>query len=366
MEVNDKSNSSSNTISTEAVIFIPGLSGEEKGYLFDILCEGLENQEWLDLKLIGEVNIPGHSSKRFGVYSQQTLLKQIDIYEAFWLDIIADQRLSNKDFRTKLLGGTDLLIYWLFSPVWKAFYEAPSLIIGLLLSLLTLVFWYYGILVTLIKEVGENNHVFEQVIPINWGENATFIGQILDGWSFFIFIGIILSILGSFSVDKLIDKAHFVKRYLGNVGGILLRNKIRSRLRKITDDVLYNYDKLTIVAHSFGAIIATDLLADYDSTKQVEYITLGASLKLLSYRSKWIKKEIKKCLDNQFISEWNDFYSMQDWLGGKTPISSVSNSAKIKFHEFPIQCSFIDRLLGITHIAYLSNPLWAKILLKDG
>ena len=72
MSINEKKQSSSNTISTEAVIFIPGLYEEEKGYSFEILCEGLENQEQLDLKFIDEVNIPGHSSKRFGVYSGGT------------------------------------------------------------------------------------------------------------------------------------------------------------------------------------------------------------------------------------------------------------------------------------------------------
>ncbi|MGB3758269.1 MAG: hypothetical protein WBA07_18140 [Rivularia sp. (in: cyanobacteria)] len=365
MKVNEKSNSRTNTVPTEAVIFVPGLSEQEKGYLLDILCEGIENQERLDFQLIGEVDIPGHSSKRFGVYSGETLLKKIDIYEAFWLDIIAEERLSNKDYRTKLIEGADLLVYWIFSPVWKAFYEVPSLIIGLFLSLLILVFWYYGILVTIIKDVAETSNIFGQMVPGSWSEYAKVVEQILDQWSLFIFLGIILSIFGSISVDKLIDKAHIVKKYLGNVGGIVLRNKIRCRVKRITDDVLHNYEKLTIVAHSFGVIIATDFLADYSSTKKIEYITLGGTLNVLSYRSKWIKQEIDKCLSNKFVSKWDDYYSMQDWLGGKTPVSLGRNSNKIKLHEFPIQCSFIDRLSGTTHMAYLSNPVWARILFKD-
>jgi hypothetical protein len=364
MEINDKGNS--NTIPTEAVIFIPGLLGEEKGYFFNILCEGLESQEQFDLKIMGEVNIPGHSSKRFGIYSGEKLLKKIDIYEAYWLDIVTEQRLSDKDFRTKLVEGADLLIYWIFSPVWKAFYEVPSLIIGLFISLFILVFWYYGILLTLLKEVAEKSYVLGQDIPDSWSAYAKVIEQILDNWSLLILIGIIFSIIGGISIDKLIDKAHFVKKYLGNVGGILLRNKIRCRVKNITDDVLKNYDKLTIVAHSFGVIIATDFLADYHYTKKIEYISLGGTLKVLSYRSKWIREEIKKCLNNKLVSKWDDYYSKQDWLGTKTPVFPGNNSTKIKLHEFPIQCSFMDRLLGITHIAYLSNPLWARIWLKDG
>lgn len=356
-----------NTIPTEAVIFIPGLFHEEKGYYFDILREGLENQERLNFKSIGEVSILGHAGQRFGIYSEGNLLKKIDIYEAFWLDIIAEQKLSSKDLRAKFLEGTSLLIYWLFSSIWKSFYEAPSLIMGLIASLFALVFWYYGILITIIKDVAEKGNFFGQTIPKDsqWYEYIKIIVAILDSWTVFILVGIILSFVGAISLDKMIDQAYFAKKYLGNLAGIILRNKICSRVKKITDDILNDYDKVTILAHSFGAIIGTDFLADYRSKKTLKYITLGGNLKLLSYRSKWIKEEIKKCLDNQVISKWDDYYSKQDWLGAETPIPKGSNSAKIERHEFPIQCFFMDRLFGITHIAYLSDPSWAEIWLKD-
>ena len=365
MQVAENNILTNNAIPTEAIIFIPGLFHEEKGYYFDILSEGLENQERLNLKSIGNVSIPGHTGKKFGIYSGKDLLKEIHIYEAFWLDIIAEEKLSSKDLRAKLLEGSSLLIYWLFSSIWIAFFEVPSLIIGLISSSFALVFWYYGILITVIKDVAEKGNILGQTIPEDWHKYTNTIVQILDSWTVFILIGIILSFVGAISLDKMVDQAYFVKRYLGNVGGIALRNKIRSRLKKITDDILNDYEQVTILAHSFGAIIGTDFLADYPSRKTLKYITLGGNIKLLSYRSTWIEKEIKKCLDNQVVSKWDDYYSKQDWLGAETPIPKGSNLEKIESHEFPIQCFFMDRLFGITHIAYLSDPSWAEIWLKD-
>lgn len=365
MQVAESNILTNNAIPTETVIFIPGLFHEEKGYYFDILSEGLENQERLNLKSIGDVSIPGHTGKKFGIYSGKNLLKEIHIYEAFWLDIIAEEKLSNKDLRAKLLEGSSLLIYWLFSSIWIAFFEVPSLIIGLTTSLFALVFWYYGIILTVIKDVAEKDNIFGQPIPRDLPQYTDAIVQVLDNWTIFIFIGIVLSFVGGISLDKMIDQAYFIKRYLGNIRGIALRNKIRSRLKKITDDILDNYDKVTILAHSFGSVVGTDFLADYRSQKTLNYIILGGNLKLLSYRSTWIKEEISQCLNNQVVSKWYDYYSKQDWLGAETPIPSISNSEKFESHEFPIQCFFMDRLFGITHIAYLSDPSWAEIWMKD-
>jgi len=126
-------------------------------------------------------------------------------------------------------------IYWLFSSIWIAFFEVPSLIIGLTTSLFALVFWYYGIVVTVIKDIAEKDNILGQPIPKDWHQYTDAIVQVLDNWTIFIFIGIVLSFVGAISLDKMIDQAYFIKRYLGNIGGIALRNKIRSRLKKITD-----------------------------------------------------------------------------------------------------------------------------------
>jgi hypothetical protein len=344
-----------------AIIFIPGLFSQEQKYYLNIFSEGLENQSVFYFKNTGEITIPGYSGERLALYSiDNSLEAYIDIYEGFWLDIIAEEKLSDKDLKTKLLGGTDLLFYWLFSKIWQAFFEVPSLIIGLTSTLLSLVLWYYGILLTIIKEIVTNKGLFGQILPeslVKVFENTSYI---FDKWLFFIMIGLIIY-LSTSSFNKIVDASFFAKRYLSNVGGINLRNKINSRIRKITDDILNNYDNVTIIGHSFGGVIGTVFLADYQSKIPVKYITLGSTNKLLSYRSKIIFEAVQKCIENPIISEWQDYYSYQDWLGSDAIIIKHPTE-KLKSHEFFIECTFTDRLFGKSHMAFLSNPTWIKNL----
>lgn len=353
------SQNAANANNRNAVIFIPGLFNQEQKYYLNMFCEGLENQSVFKIKNTGEVTIPGYSGERLALYSMDNSLKSyIDIYEGFWLDIISEEKLSDKDLKTKLLGGADLLLYWFFSKVWQVFFEVPSLIVGLMSTLLSLVLWYYGILLTIIKEIVTNKALFGQMLPeplVKVLENTSYI---FDKWLFFILIGLIIS-LSTPSFNKVVDASFFVKRYLTNVSGINLRNKINSRIRKITDDILNNYDSVMIIGHSFGGVIGTVFLADYQSKIQVKYTTLGCTNKLLSYRSKIISEAVQKCIDNPVICEWNDYYSHQDWLGSDTIITKCV-SEKLKSHEFPIECTFTDRLLGKSHMAFLSTPTWIK------
>lgn len=98
------------------------------------------------------------------------------------------------------------------------------------------------------------------------------------------------------------------------VGGI--RDRLRSRVATALDDVINSgdYQKVTVLSHSLGTLISTDLMGDYHHSKckMIRYITIGSPMEALTSRSSWLKDEIVKCLENESISRWVDFYSSQD------------------------------------------------------
>ncbi|NES74233.1 MAG: hypothetical protein F6K24_58115 [Okeania sp. SIO2D1] len=282
----------------------------------------------------------------------------LDIYEAFWLDIFSNHKLSNKNLKFKLFNGFELLIYWLCVPVGKLLLEVPSLILGTISSLMVLIAWYYGILVMAMAAIGETDKFFGQPLPNGWSEVIGNLGSHIGGLSVWLVISIIMSFL---PVDQAIDRAYFVKKYLvTNAAGIKLRSKIRQRILPVIEDVLSNYEQVTVLSHSFGVIISTDILADYHHHKLISLISLGSPLKILSYKERWINQEIAKCLKNQKIISWRDYYSHQDWLAARTPQPRGAELTKIESEEMPIYSYFWERLAGKTHLAYLYHPTWVK------
>lgn len=355
------------SVPREAVIFIPGLSPQEKGGCLDLISNGFDNLEGFSFEEQGEAQIHGYTGKRFYFYKKEhEISREIDIYEAYWQDLAAENKLSDKDLKIKFLKGCALILEWMFSFAWKVIFEAPYLTVCFLISLFLIVFWYYGILGMVMTAIGENQSFFGQPIPKDWAVAISSIADYMVNWSLWIVVSLILTFL---PVEKVVDQTYFVTQYLGNgEEAIRLRTKARNRVIPLLSNLLINYEKVTVVAHSFGVIIATDALADYSPpTLQglpIRYITLGGSLKFLSYKSASISKEIEKCLDNQVISSWIDYYSNQDWFGTKTPVAHQKSDLKIRFYKTSIDSSFLEKLTGKTHLYYLFNPIWIRILFE--
>ncbi|MDJ0553569.1 MAG: hypothetical protein QNJ68_03835 [Microcoleaceae cyanobacterium MO_207.B10] len=214
------------------------------------------------------------------------------------------------------------------------------------------------------KAIGESGSFFGQPLPAELAEFIGKLGQNISSLSVWVIVSIILTF---YPIEPIIDIFYFVTKYLIlNADGINIRSKIRHRVIPVIDDVLANYQQVTIVSHSFGVIIGTDILADYQNNKSLNYLTLGGVLKILSYKSRWILKEIEKCCNNQILLSWTDYYSQKDWFAAKTPQPKTTNSHSIQItsHQMPIYCSIWEQLSGKTHSLYLYNPTWIVDLLK--
>ncbi|NEO33211.1 MAG: hypothetical protein F6K36_22855 [Symploca sp. SIO3C6] len=359
METNDK------TIPTEAIIFIPGLNPRQRGHHLDTLSQGLKNLEHCKFQDRGDAKILGHTGKRFDVYCNNNQTHKIlDIYEADWIDIFAEEKISTKRLLNKFISGFQLLWYWFDSRIWAVIPEAPSLTLGIIVYSLLLILWYLSILIMVMVIIGEDPSFFgfnlASIFP-DLPNLLSKLGNALGRLNLWISISIILSFI---KIDKVIDLAHIVKLYLGiNQKSMNLKSKVRERIIYLLEDVLKDYENVTVVAHSFGVTIATDILADYYSLKPIKYITLGGQLRVLGYKNQWLQKEIKKLMENDSLLTWINYYSSDDWLGGDSWSKQNFNSKK--FTSKPIELKFdrLERLLGKTHLHYLYYPIWAEALM---
>lgn len=274
----------------EAIIFIPGLGAPEKDFYLNFISAGLtEHLETIKVKEIGEAKIAGNSGKKFEVYLDKENKKNVDIYEVYWQDVFS--RLSKEELKERLVRGTNLLFYWFFAKTWLSIKEAPLLFIGLGITLALFISWYFGILVMALTAIGEKPDFFGFDLNNIYPGLANKLGEIghdMGGWNLWLTISALLSFI---PINNAIDIADFTKRYLEeDTEGRVIKAKIRSRVLAVLKDVLEAnleeekvYKKITILAYSFGVVVGTDVLADYNYTKQVRYITLGGPLKLLSY-----------------------------------------------------------------------------------
>ncbi len=352
-------------VPNEVIILVPGLNTQEKNEFLEIFCGSLSEQlESFSVQDNGEIKIAGHTGKKFSIYNEQELYKTIDIYEAYYMDIFASNKLSQKDEKTKFIRGGEVLIYWFISPIWLSIKESPSLFINLIVSAILFAGWYYGILAAVMIAIGQTNSFLGGSIPPEFAQKIGFLGEAMKGWYLWLFISILSSFL---PINSIIDIFEFSASYLGeDAEGSKIRSKTRSRVVQILGDVFesHDYDRITILAYSFGVAVGTDTLAEYHSQKTFQYITLGGALKVLSYKSNWGEIEINKCLNNATINTWIDYYSNQDWLADKTPLPKGSSSDKMIYKKvYAKSSSFLQRFLGKTHVCYFyDSSVWDTII----
>ena len=77
--------------------------------------------------------------------------------------------------------------------------------------------------------------------------------------------------------------------------GLGLRIQIRSRVREQILAAIEkgNYDRVTVLGHSFGTIVATDVFPDLPvSSRAMRFVTIGSPIELLK-RAQWLEKEVE-------------------------------------------------------------------------
>ena len=341
----------------EAIIFVPAFSSKEKDYYINhYLAIGLANR--LEDKRVylepEEIKISGQTGRRF-IFASEAQEKKIDIYEIYWRDLVDD--LTDKSIRYRVFRGIYLLFYWIFASS-KIGRISRAFFVQVLVILLLMVAWEYSTVTVALTAIGNNPNALGFQLPAELTTTLGELGRTFGGWPIWLAISALLSML-PVSTNALIDLLDFTVRYAEDDterGLVSIRDRLRCRLASVFDDVLNEnrYDKITILAHGLGSVLAVDFLADYKHprAKKIGLITLGSPLKSLASISNWISKEVPRCLHSEFVESWHDFYSNRDWLCTKVPLSSVIGSSKFQATAISLNVSWVKQLSGESHAAY--------------
>ena len=355
----------------ETVIFIGGFDAQYQNYYLDtFLVPGLLSQlKGIDIKLAPEdVKIPGQTGKRFFCQLEKKK-KTIDIYEVYWDDLV--DRLSTKNIRQQFSRGLGMIFFWL-SHCWKIMNISPIFFFQTSTALLLMLLWYFGIVVLVLSALGNQQDTtsvpafLEDLLEpvISWADGA--------GLQIWLTISTLLA-LSPHSINRVTDFTDFIANYFRDEstrGRPPVRALLRNRIKQAVDNVNSEgaYDQITILAHSMGGLIATDFLADYRSQKgcPVLFITLGSPLEISCSMTRWVKLEIKKCLENPHIERWDDFHSSQDWLCSKVPVPNGQYQGKLVSQRVSFKVSLLKQMSGDSHLEYFFDPKVLRHLVLGG
>jgi len=165
-------------------------------------------------------------------------------------------------------------------------------------------------------------------------------------------------------VTRVIDMSYATQHYLQN--GQAMQHKVIRRINSALVSSIQSsqsYERITIVAHSFGTVVSTEVLANYtdQNAPNIRTITLGGPLLFVNPRSQRVRTAMDRVLNNQKVTEWIDFYSDADWLCTRSPVKDNN-----KFKSCPITSSVSigDRLNGESHNLYFDNSDVIKAILQ--
>ena len=345
----------------EAVIFVAGFDAQCQDYYLDQFLEpGLLTQlEDLDIKRDPDaVKIPGQTGRRF-ICQLEGGEKTMDIYEVYWNDLV--DRLSTKEIRQKFGRGLAVILYW-FSHGWKIMRISPIFFIQASIILVLVLLWYFGIVVLVLAALADQ----AALTSIPWLQTylVPVVGWATDGfgWQVWLLISALLAVL-PVSINLVIDFTDFFITYLkdeSSHGKPPIRAVLRKRIKQAVDNVTSedSYERVTVLAHSLGGLIATDFLADYhdQAGRQFRFITWGSALESSSSATNWMGSEIKKCLDNPHVVRWDDFYSNQDWFCSKVPVPKDHPEPKLVSKEVSFKVSLLKQWSGESHMGYFFDP----------
>lgn len=364
----------------EAVILVPSMLAmlkSEQDVQRERLVKGLsEVPEWVHVEPQGAAAVEGVEGIRLQVTHPDQHTATLDVYEAYWGDLIP--RLSQEELVVRVKRGTTLLFYWAVSGIWRGVRGRVYLTVSFIATAFILLAWYYSTVALLLTAIGENPNLLtgqagetgEGVPPAGLLQQIAVllgkVGEWMGGWSVWLAVALLM---GFVPVNKIVDVSDFTRRYLRNEtvddGPVGLQDRLRKRVRDVVAHVCEAgaYERITIAAHSFGCMIAVDVLADYAAPAGVRLrlVTMGGPLEILSHRAGWVQEEIDRCASAESLEAWVDFYSEVDWFCSATPFDA--SLPRLQHCEVHDQASLSEKLTGETHQRYFGQKKVVHTLL---
>lgn len=362
-----------------ALVLIPGMMREERFRRRDILIANLETVEQHPLRRGEEVSAGGETGQRLtleplrgapngqGGEAAAPPFASLDVFEAYWADMIPEQ--VELPPWSKLMKGLELVGYWVFSlGSWRAVASSlrsgsSMIAIGLIMGGLTLIAWYLMLAVLVGQAVAPGGAVPDELKDLPLISDLVALFGRTTGWlAANVWWAVLPFLLAMLQVDALVLLARFIKDYFENRvddSGVGLRDRVRKRVGGTMEAVLAaGYDEVVVVAHSFGTVIATDILADWPheaDLQRLSLVSMGSPITVLRYRSAWLEGERRGMLKPQRLATWIDFFSPSDWLCGAVTGHRESYGTAMS-RNLNFEAPWPQRITGQTHLLYYRDP----------
>lgn len=368
------------TTSGEAILLIHGFEAGQRDSNRERLIEGLEGvHAGGRVARGGATAVDGLEGVRLTLAEPGREARTLDVYEAYWGDLV--ERLSQQPPRTRALRGLEIVLFWALSPIWLRIWRYKWLTFNMITAAVLVCVWYYGALAMFFSAVGHDPSLLSATAAAPEGGAAApavesftawlraasaRLGEAMGSWKPWAAATVAMGLL---PVSVLVDLGEFARRYLLNEPAgaeiVGLRGRIRGRVLAALYAVAESgrYQRVTVVAHSFGVMAAIDALASYRPAQAppLRLVTLAGPVELLMHRAAWVRDSLEGCAQNPRLAEWKDFYCSYDWFGLRTPFRE--EAGRREHHHVGAQSSLSDRVLGRTHRRYFAHAVVVQALL---
>jgi hypothetical protein len=372
----------------ELLVFVPGLTARVPDKYTGRLIRNLENYaqrrggEWVR----DQPDAGAAVAYTYRPASDGARPCQIVFREVVWGDI--PTRLSEQPARVKFGQGFSLL-GWVGGSLLRApfaFFANKYQLACMLGALLVLIFWYLSVLVVFPTAVNYALLPEDLTKPLQ-----AVLGASAEAITDFSVLGVQVWVVTSFlmgllPVTAVVDAAYGMKQYVrdergeGDTG--LVGEEARARIAKALTELRKEheaamaaagrggngpgaYRRVTILAHSFGAVPTVEELHDYGRPLGVpiRLVTLGAPLRLAGVRRPTLAKAAEALRKPGVLTSWHCLWSRRDYLSSEP---EGEKSARFK----PEKLGFSWSLWPLAnHARYFDDDRVAEVLLappEDG
>ncbi|APZ51396.1 alpha/beta hydrolase [Salipiger abyssi] len=323
-------------MSRRAIILVPGFARKERNQARDRLVRAL--QHYTDGWRVEQTEEgSGATSGAIGLVAEARdggETREIDVYEAYWGDLIPDW--SNESPWARFKRGFFLIRYWLTGGArgWLTRGEAPPRAArAMLAAAVLLILWWAVVAVFLMQAIGSGTVTLPDsltqipLVQTAWGW--------LTGWTATVagsvFALVMLWIWSLGWLEQFANISAYTKAYLRDEAlgddDIGLRAKARHRVLDMLDQVAdvegdKAYDEIYVVGHSLGGAIAVDALAECgDLLDRVVLFTWGSALGMMAQQEPLVEQEIAKFYTSKTrVRSWIDVVYAKDYMGSKVPV----------------------------------------------
>ena len=334
----------------ELMVLVPGAARMARGSQRERLIKGMiATSERSEVTQVQADDVPA-AAVRLKV-TGGPVSHEVDVVEAYWNDLAPT--LEKASMPARVVRGTSLIAYWAFSGVWKGFLNRKYLTLGMMAAGIALLTWYYGTVAMFLQALAGDQtanptikRLVEPFLPLF---------NTIGTWKVWVVASAFMAVI---PVAVLVEMLDLTKRYMTNERaepeGPPVRVQIRARVKEQIAAALKAgaYQRLTIVGHSFGAIVALDVLADLPVSTPVRFVTIGSPIELVKRRAPWIGDEVTKCLARPDVITWIDICSEGDWFASG---SDLPEGTKTRSMRVPIEGTFVDLVYGRTHSRYFDR-----------